>query len=87
MNTIPETTIETIDNYVKYGYEPGGFIMAVLTNDLIGAVTKADTFNLAVLKDICLHIYWEIPSNAWGSIEKVENYMKQVRERNNAQVC
>lgn len=71
-----QLTKDSIDRYVNDRLPPGGFITAVLTNDLIGAVGKADSENLADLHEICTYIYNSIPSNAWGSKEKMNAWMK-----------
>ena len=46
MTTIPEHTKGALDRYVDHGLEPGGFLTAVLTNDLFGAVARADSENI-----------------------------------------
>ena len=76
---IPERTKETIDLYVSHGCEPGGFMYAVLTNDLFGAIARADVENRANLQAICQYIYNDICSDCWGSKEKVQAWMKQKR--------
>ncbi len=53
---IPALTMETIDRYVKYGLRPGSFVDAVLTNDLMAAVGRADMGNLHALPAICLYV-------------------------------
>jgi len=52
---------ETIDNYVSKGWEPGGFLLSVLANDLMGALGKADQQNRAAIFDITKYIYNDIP--------------------------
>ena len=54
---IPQTTLRALDLYVKEGIRPGGFLYAVLTNDLFGAIGKADKANGAAIRDVCLYIY------------------------------
>ena len=36
---------EAFQRYFDYGFEPGSFGMAVLSNDLVGAVLYADPWN------------------------------------------
>ena len=76
---IPTRTKETIDLYVSHGCEPGGFVYAVLCNDLFGAIARADIENRANLQAICQYIYNDICSDCWGSKEKVQSWMKQKR--------
>lgn len=77
--TIPQRTLDTIDNYVLHGLEPGGFVTAVLHNDLAGAVGTADSWNLAALPDIVRYVYNECPSDCWGNQNKVNAYLKKIR--------
>jgi hypothetical protein len=74
---IPQATKDSLDRYVNEGIMPGSFLRAVLTNDLASAVFKADSKNLAALKDIMLYIYNEVPANAWGSTSTVVDYAQR----------
>ena len=74
---IPQATKDSLDRYVNEGIMPGSFLRAVLTNDLASAVFKADSKNLAALKDIMLYVYNEIPGNAWGSTATVVDYAQR----------
>ena len=64
---IPAHTKAALDRYVNDRILPGGFLIAVLSNDLVGAVGKADKENLAALPEIVRYIYNEIPSSSWGT--------------------
>ena len=64
---IPAHTKAALDRYVNDRILPGGFLTAVLSNDLFGAVGKADSENLAALPDIVRYIYNEVPSGCWGT--------------------
>ena len=68
---IPQHTKEALDRYVQDRILPGGFLMSVLTNDLFGAVGRADSENLAALADIVKYVYNELPSGCWGSRDAV----------------
>ncbi len=68
---IPAHTKAALDRYVEHRLQPGGFLTAVLSNDLFGAVAKADSENRAALADIVVYIYNNIPSDAWGSRDTV----------------
>lgn len=46
---IPEGTRGGILRYVEHGIQPGGFMTAVLCNDLRNAVGRADKDNLVAL--------------------------------------
>ena len=68
---IPAHTQAALRRYVEQGSVPGGFLIAVLTNDLMGALAQADSDNILVLRDICTFVYNNVPSDAWGNDDKV----------------
>lgn len=73
---IPEHMIEGLEGYLEYGWEPGGFLYSILTNDLRGAVKRADIKNRFILLtwvDFCLG---ELPGKSWGSPEAVAYWMR-----------
>ncbi len=76
MEQIPQSTLESLERYVNDRIPTGGFLYAVLTNDLFEAVGRADEFNRAALFEICNYIYNMIPSDCWGNSEKVKNWLK-----------
>ena len=81
---IPVSTIEAIINYIQNGYIPGGFVTAVLQNNLKEAIGRADQFNQQCLRDIVMFICWEIPANTHGSPEIVRRYLaKPANEKDN----
>jgi hypothetical protein len=67
---------ESLDRYVEHGIPTGGFLKAVLCNDLFGAVGRADHINIRNLQNICGYVYNEIPSTCWGSTEKVRAWFE-----------
>jgi hypothetical protein len=58
----------------------GHFVTAVLTNDLRGALGKADEDSLAAIRDIVRYCYWELPGNCWGSVSKVNEWLNEREE-------
>ena len=74
---IPVHTQEALINYVERGYEPGGFLYCVLSNDLHGAVSRADALNLPALKDITQFVYNELPDNCHGSEAIVIRFLQE----------
>lgn len=72
---VPEHTRGAIERYVFDRLEPGGFLTAVLCNNLMGAVGRADSENILALKDICQFIYNEVPSVAWGSEKNIAKWL------------
>ena len=74
MTTVPERFKQAIDRYVQSGIIPGGFLHAVLVNDLTGAVIRADDESIQILPDIVKYLYWEVPSACWGTPRKVSEW-------------
>lgn len=72
---VPEHTCGAIERYVFDHYGPGRFLTAVLCNDLMAAVAHADSQNIVALKEICLFIYNQVPSCAWGSPKNVAEWL------------
>ena len=75
----PVHILDSINRYVEHGLEPGGFVKAVLSNDLVGAFKQADTASLRGLQDILGYCRWKIPATCWGSPEKVKNWQGKIR--------
>jgi len=70
---------ESIRLYIEAGLYPGGFLTAVLHNDLMGAVSKADLENQKLLAEITIYVIHNVPANAWGSPKKVEEWISRRR--------
>ena len=64
---IPDRMMEGLKRWIDHGIKPGSFMLAVLTNDLRGAIERADDENL----------YNEAPGGCWGSVEKVADWAKK----------
>lgn len=78
---IPEFIKNQIDEYVKLKCPPCGFLYAVLANDLMIAVTKADDVNIHYLRDIMLYVYNHTPSACWGSPKAVDEWLNPKKEK------
>lgn len=57
----------SLGRYVSHGILPGSFLQAVLANDLLDAIGRADDWSLAHLKDIAQHVYNRLPADCHGS--------------------
>lgn len=77
---VPEHTLASLDRYVDHRIPPGGFLQAVLENDLKGSLGRADLTNRAAIHDIVMYVYNEIPGNCQGSPEKVKRWLSPVSE-------
>lgn len=74
---IPQHTKEALDRWVENGWYPGGFLEAVLTNDLFGALGHADDMNRVAIFDICSYIYCELPHQCWHTREMMETWAEE----------
>lgn len=72
---VPEGLREGLVAYVEKHRHPGGFLEAVLTNDLRKAVDRADVESMAGLKYIVMWLFNRAPSGCWGSREKLEEWL------------
>ncbi len=72
---VPVETMRGLMAYLLNGTPPGGWLTAVLCNDLSMAVLKADETNLKALPATVAYVYQEIPSAAWGSPQKVRTWI------------
>lgn len=68
----PAHILDGINRYVLNGIEPGSFVKAVLSNDLAGALTRADTASWRGIHDILEYCRCEIPAICWGSPARVK---------------
>ena len=75
-DAIPEHTRGALERYVEHRIPTGGFLYAVLTNDLYRAVERADSANLAALPFIARFIDQQLPGNIYGCAENVENHLE-----------
>ena len=75
--TAPIHILDSIRRYADDHIPTGGFLTAVLTNDLREALGRADTSSQIGLFDIVRYCHWEIPGNCWGSPEKVEAWLER----------
>lgn len=69
-------TLDAIDLYVKQGIPTGSFLAAVLCNDLMEAMGRADMGNRSSLFEICTYIYNETPSSCHGSPQRVREWLE-----------
>ena len=68
---IPKHMHRPAFRYVKYGEIGGSFLTALLENDFMDIMGKADDKNRRALKNWARFIYNALPSGCWGSREQV----------------
>lgn len=70
--TIPDHMMDALKRYTEHGQQPGGFLCAVITNDLKEACGKADDNNMRIIPAYVAWLYNEAPSGSWGTPEQFE---------------
>lgn len=81
MDKIPTLIKDNIDNYVKYGYSPGGFCEAVMRDKLKEALERADLECQMCLPSIVKYVVDTVPEEARGSEEAIRNWPATLRKR------
>ena len=73
---VPEHCVDGLAGYLSGDYKrPGGFLTAVLSNDLFGAFGKADETNMLAIRTYVLFLYNEAPGGSYGSPEHVNDWL------------
>lgn len=65
-----------LGRYLYNHAKPGDFLMAVLSNDLMGALAHGDEESIAGLRDLIAYLYWEVGVDCYGSKETVDKWLK-----------
>jgi len=79
MNLDDYSRLKNLDGLVRYINDrvpAGGFLHAVLENDLKEAVARADEENMELIPIYVSWLYNEAPTACWGSPEKVAAWLK-----------
>jgi hypothetical protein len=74
---IPAYMHNPLTDYVVAGKHPGGFLTAVLENDLLRAVTCADPDNFAAIREWVRLLHNYLPRRCYGSASAVENWAQR----------
>ena len=72
----PEDVVDCLQRYVEHRMPTGGFLEAVLCNDLREACGHADNYNRHKIFEIVSYCWNELPYNCWGSPERVNNWLE-----------
>lgn len=78
---IPDQMMDGLLLYVNDGILPGSFMQAVLSNDFVGAVKRADHANMYNLPAYADFLYNRAPEACWGSPEKMQAWAALHAER------
>jgi len=60
--------------WVLFGIRPGDFLCAVLSNDLMAALGRADDVNKNLLWEVGLFLHNGCPGECWGSRDLFNNW-------------
>ena len=74
---IPKRTLDALERYTLEHIRPGGFLCAVLENDLMKAVSMADDENEECLSTICKWVYCEAPQSCHGSSKIITEWVNK----------
>lgn len=74
---LPEGLQGAMLRYIEERIPPGGFLRAVLSNDLLDAVCRADWLNKPSLVKIVEWVRDYAPHNCWGSPEAYERWISR----------
>ena len=72
---IPLFVYLSLRRYADERTPVGGFLAAVLSNNLERSIAKADAANLALLPNIVRYMYNHMPGNCWGSSARVDAWL------------
>lgn len=81
---LPEHVRESIDAYATEGRPTGGFLQAVIDNDLALAVMRADDENVRIIPAIVGYLYNCCPSRCHGFADAFEEWTKEKYEERQA---
>ena len=76
IDMLPDHMQDGVIRYIQHGVPPGSFLTAVFSNDLKGAVARADYINLRRIVDYAQYMMWHMPSVCQGSPEKVAEWIE-----------
>ncbi len=74
---IPTHMVNALKRYIEHGILPGDFLQAIISNDFMGAFSRADTENSKNMRAYAAYMYNEMPSDIIGSKEIMMDYSKK----------
>lgn len=73
---LPEHMRDAFRLYIEKGIPPGSFTQAVLSNDLMGAMGRADHINRDRIFDTCAFLANYAPIGCFGAPERVQDWIR-----------
>ena len=74
-DNIPPVLVNAMMLYAEEGHPVGGFLQAVIANDFLDAVGRADIHSMQALPAIACWVYNEMPSPCHGSRTVYEKWI------------
>jgi hypothetical protein len=68
---VPDHLRDGLLRYFSHGILPGGFLQAVLCNNLLEAIARGAYGNVVALPALVAFLRQEAPGVAWGSVGRV----------------
>jgi len=81
---IPYHIHDGLKEYLEHGIVPGSFLQAVLTNDLYGAVMRADETNINRLPDYMRFLHNYVDPRAFGNPRNVSEWIARRKQERTA---
>ena len=73
---IPAHMRESLLNFIRYGVPVGGFLFAILSNNLASAARVADPENEKALYQYVALLHHHAPAECWGSPTAVRSWIE-----------
>lgn len=77
---IRDDMLPGIRRYIEHGISPGGFLQAVVQNDLMEACGRADDENLKNLPAYVAYFYNNAPAECWGSTDRMRAWVERLQK-------
>lgn len=77
---VPKDFADPMFNYLVYGFEPGGFFTGWYANDASSIIRSHPANTVQALKDLMKWMLNCMPSEAWGTHEKVDTWIRMLPE-------
>lgn len=74
---LPDHCRDGLLDYIDRGTPVGGFLTALLSNNLKETFARADTVNSYRVRDYVNFLYNHAPAGCWGSRERVSEWMER----------
>ena len=73
---IPDHMLMALMQYRDVGRPGRGFLKALLCNDLMGTLERADNVNVKLLRDYGILLFNNMPRQCFGSPERYRNWVQ-----------